>query len=264
MLEFVIVVVGAVISAVLFVAGGVLASKSPREPDARAKLPVAWLLVGVAAAAVAPVVGWAMAPGWVARVASAVPGEVVLTGAADPGAAEAYAVFAITILAGVPGLAFAGWLAASSRRSPRTALVFAASTSLCCAVAVMLAWELHDAMLASVVDISSLGTLPDGVVQFTLRDAVRSSASLSLGLGVCGAAIGAMTVTAASSAMGLRVALWTTAGLPFAAALIAAVSTPPDPRSQLTFMVFIVAAWLPGLGLGTAVGRAISRHTVPG
>ncbi len=259
MLELVVVVAGAAASAILVAVGRARQSKNPRDPEARAKLPVAWLLAGAGGLALAPVLGWTMAPRWVAHVASAVPGELVLTGVGDPWMARAYAFAAITTLVALPGSAFVVWLVASTRRSPIAALFFAGFTSLCGGLAVMLSWALHDMMLAALVDTSSLGAVPDIDVQFTLRAAVSSSTRLSLGLGVSGAAIGAVAAAAASSAKGLRIALWSTTGLPFGAALVSAVATPADLRSQLSIMVLVVAAWLLGLGLGAGLHRVLSR-----
>lgn len=261
LLELVVVIGGAVVSAGLAVAARTFDSKTPREPEPRAKLPLLWLLVGVGGLAAAPVIGSFVAPHWISYVGSTVPSDVVLISVGDPWVPAGYAFVASTTLAAVPGGAFVLWLVASNRRSPIMALVFAGAATGCCAFAVALAFSAVEAALHAMVDMSSGDGFSGIEMQLSLRSVVRQSAWMSLGLGVCGAAVGAVAVTAASSTSGVRVALWASVAVPFGVALVAAVTTPPDPTSQLVFIASVLGCWLLGLGLGAAVRYALSKRT---
>lgn len=233
--------------------GRARAAKDPWVSEARAKLPWVGVIIGLVAIVAAPAVGSVLGPGWSEALASSVTGDLILTDARDPWAARAYAIAALTILAAVPGVACVVWLVASVRRSLAMACLFAGVSSLFGAVGVMRAGSMHRAMLQSVAVIGS-DPLSEGAVQFTLVSVVSSGVRLALGLGLCGATVGAVAVAAAASAKGLRVALWATVGLPLGAAVFAALCTPPDVGSTLIFMGSVVLCWLLALGFGAAVG----------
>ncbi len=154
----------------------------------------------------------------------------------------------------LPGLLGAGRILVSFERSWRGSLLLGA-----------VAWVGFGAGLAAGAAI--VAPLTSGLLAGPFPDAAISPEALVSpvlgGMAVFGVAASSGSVAwvlAASSPRALRGTLLWTAAMPAGALLVAAVTTPPDPFSQLVAAILIGGSWLAGLGAGALTARLRRRN----
>ena len=249
----------AVVGGAAWTAGFVMLRRvASAEPVARTPIP--WIPLILALLAILAALPSGLALGGplvegVVLVASAQGTALVVQGPVDALAAYPSGAALATVWFLLPGLLAAGSLLMSRDRSwRRSALLVAAG---------WLGFGLGLAVGVAVVVPMALGLLDPGLpgAMVSLVDLVASIVGGMAACGVVGACGPVAWVLAGSSRAALRTTALLTLLMPAVALLVAAVTTPPDPLTQLSVAAMIGTSWLLGLGAGavTAMVRRPAR-----
>ncbi len=247
-IELVFTAVTALAGGIAWVAGLVLLRRgAPADPVERAPLP--WIplvlaLLAVPAALPAGLLLGGFVIDGVLLAVGADGGRVVLREPGDVLATYPSGMALVSLWFLLPGLLASAALLVSRERRWPWALLLAATAWVGFGLGLVLGAVVWVPMALGALEQGSTG------IAVSLVDLISSIVGGMATFGVAGACAPVAWVLAGRSLEALRTTALSTLWMPGGALLVAMVTTPPDPMTQLVVATFIGTSWLLGLGAG--------------
>ncbi len=247
-LELLLVAMTAAVGGIAWTVGIILLRRGGRA-RARERAPVPWIPTILSMLAIPAAIPAGLALGGVlvegVVLAARFHGTpLMVSGPADSFAAYPSGVGLAIVWFLLPGLLAAGSLLASRARSWKRAALLAAAGWGGFGIGLVVGMAVVVPMALGLADQGFPGA---GV---SLVDLVSSTLGGAAAFGVAGACAPVVWVLAGGSPGGLRTTALSSVWMPSGALLVAGLTTPPDPLTQLVAAGLIGTAWLTGLGAG--------------